>query len=199
MQKIRVVTYFSGYDSQCLALNRLKQENPDFDYELVAWAEIDKHACTAHDSLFPQWKDRNLGDVSKVDVSQIPDHDLFTMSSPCQDFSSAGLQRGGEEGSGTRSSLLWECSRLIEAKRPKYIVFENVAALVSDKFVGQFNKWQARLQGFGYTNFVQLMNAKDYGCPQNRLRIFMVSILDCRRAYYFPKPFKLERRLKDVL
>ena len=96
MQKIRVVTYFSGYDSQCLALNRLKQENPDFDYELVAWAEIDKHACVAHDALFPQWKDRNLGDVSKVDVSQIPDHELFTMSSPCQDFSSAGLQRGGE-------------------------------------------------------------------------------------------------------
>ena len=79
MQKIRVVTYFSGYDSQCLALNRLKQENPDFDYELVAWAEIDKHACTAHDALFSQWKDRNLGDVSKVDWAKYP----TTTFSPC--------------------------------------------------------------------------------------------------------------------
>ena len=70
---LNVITYFSGYDSQCLALNRLKQENPDFDYELVAWAEIDKHACTAHDALFPKWKDRNLGDVSKLPTAHIFD------------------------------------------------------------------------------------------------------------------------------
>ena len=196
---LNVITLFSGYDSQCLALNRL-----GIPYDLVAWAEIDKHACTAHDALFPQYKGRNVGDVSRVDWAEWHSRhpqpiDLLTYSSPCQDFSSAGLQRGGEEGSGTRSGLLWETERAVRELRPRHLVFENVGGLVSDKFIDLFNRWQARLNGYGYTNFQQLMNAKDYGVPQNRLRIFMVSILDCPRAYYFPQPFPLTRRLKDVL
>ena len=196
---LNVITLFSGYDSQCLALNRL-----GLPYDLVAWAEIDKHACTAHDALFPQFKGRNVGDVSKVDWAEWHRRhpqpiDLLTYSSPCQDFSSAGLQRGGEEGSGTRSGLLWETERAVSELRPRHLVFENVGGLVSDKFIDLFQRWQVRLGGYGYTNFAQLMNAKDYGVPQNRLRIFMVSILDCQRAYYFPQPFRLERRLKDVL
>ena len=196
---LNVITLFSGYDSQCLALNRL-----GLPYDLAAWCEIDRHAITAHNALFPQWSGRNLGDVSKVDWAewhrQHPQPiDLLTYSSPCQDFSSAGLQRGGEEGSGTRSGLLWETERAVRELRPRHLVFENVGGLVSDKFIDLFQRWQVRLEGYGYTNFAQLMNAKDYGVPQNRLRIFMVSILDCPRAYYFPKPFPLTRRLKDVL
>lgn len=203
-KKINVITLFSGYDSQCLALNRLKRNNPKFDYELVAWCEIDKYAITAHDALFPQYADRNLGDISKVDWHQWREQhpepiDLLTYSSPCQDFSSAGLQRGGDEGSGTRSGLLWEVEKAIRALRPKHLVFENVSALVSQKFIGVFNKWQVRLKSYGYTNFAQLMNSKDYGVPQSRERIFMVSKLECDRAFYFPKAFKLEKRLKDVL
>ena len=196
---LNVITLFSGYDSQALALNRL-----GIPYDLAAWCEIDRHAITAHNALFPQWKDRNLGDVSRVDWAEWHSRhpqpiDLLTYSSPCQDFSSAGLQRGGEEGSGTRSGLLWETERAVRELRPRHLVFENVGGLVSDKFIDLFNRWQARLNGYGYTNFQQLMNAKDYGVPQNRLRIFMVSILDCPRAYYFPHPFPLTRRLKDVL
>lgn len=98
-----------------------------------------------------------------------------------------------------RLGLLWETERAVSELRPRHLVFENVDGQVSDKFIDLFQRWQVRLNGYGYTNFAQLMNAKDYGVPQNRLRIFMVSILDCPRAYYFPKPFKLERRLKDVL
>jgi DNA (cytosine-5)-methyltransferase 1 len=196
--KVRVFTAFSGYDSQCLALDRLKEHFPDFDYELVGWAEIDKYAIQAHDALYPQWADRNYGDISKIDWSQVPDFDLFTYSSPCQDFSNAGLQRGGTEGSGTRSSLLWECRRAIVAKRPKYLLLENVAALVSQKFLPLFNKWQAELASYGYSNFAEVLNAKDFGVPQNRERVFLVSILG-GDSYHFPKPFKLEKRLKDVL
>lgn len=196
--RVRVFTAFSGYDSQCLALDRIKRDYPDFDYELVGWSEIDKYAIQAHDALYPQWADRNYGDISKIDWSQVPDFDLFTYSSPCQDFSNAGLQKGGTEGSGTRSSLLWECRRAIVAKRPKYLLLENVAALVSQKFLPLFNKWQAELASYGYTNFAQVLNAKDYGVPQNRERVFLVSILN-GDSYHFPKPFKLEKRLKDVL
>ena len=96
---IKVFTAFSGYDSQCLALNRL-----GIDYELVGWSEIDKYAIKAHDALFPQWAERNYGDISKVDWAQVPDFALFTYSSPCQDFSQAGLQRGG--GKRQRNSLI---------------------------------------------------------------------------------------------
>ena len=106
---------------------------------------------------------------------------------------------GGQEGSGTRSSLLWECRRAIVAKKPKYLLLENVAALVSEKFLPLFNKWQAELESYGYSNFAQVLNAKDYGVPQNRERVFLVSILDDDARYYFPEPFKLEKRLKDVL
>ena len=191
---LRVFTTFSGYDSQCLALDRLP-----IDYELVGWSEIDRYAIQAHNALYPQWADRNYGDITKIDWAKVPDFDLFTYSSPCQDFSQAGLQRGGEQGSGTRSSLLWECERAIAAKKPKYLLMENVAALVSQKFIKLFNRWQVVLQGYGYKSFPQVLNAKDYGVPQNRERIFLVSILDEEARYEFPKKEKLTRRLKDVL
>lgn len=200
---LKVFTAFSGYDSQCLALDRLKRDFPDFDYELVGWSEIDKYAIKAHDALYPQWADRNYGDISAIDWSSVPDFDLFTYSSPCQDFSNAGLQAGGEEGSGTRSSLLWECRKAIVAKRPKYLLFENVKAVVGKKFLPLFARWTQCLEDYGYYNTWKVLNAKDYGVPQNRERVFLVSIrrdlLDPTPVYHFPKPFPLERRLKDVL
>lgn len=190
---IKVFTSFSGYDSQCLALQYL-----GLDYELVGWSEIDKYAIQAHDALFPQWKDRNYGDISKIDWAEVPDFDLFTYSSPCQDFSNAGLQKGGEEGSGTRSSLLWECKKAIKAKHPEWCLMENVKALVSKKFLPTLNLWLEWLRGEGYTNFVQVLNAKDYGIPQNRERVFVVSHLG-PMEYSFPQPIPLEKKLKDML
>lgn len=191
---IRVFTSFSGYDSQCLALNRL-----GIEYDLVGWSEIDKYAIIAHNALFPQFADRNFGDISKIDWNAVPDFDLFTYSSPCQDFSIAGMQRGGEKGSNTRSSLLWECEKAISIKRPRYCLMENVSALVSAKFIKLFNRWQLVLEKLGYKNFAAVLNAKDYGIPQNRERIFLVSILDENAQYEFPKPKPLNIKLKDVL
>lgn len=191
---LRVFTAFSGYDSQCMALDRL-----GIDYELVGWSEIDKYAIMAHNAIYPQWAERNYGDISKIDWSKVVDFDLFTYSSPCQDFSQAGKQAGGTQGSGTRSSLLWECERAIREKRPKYLVFENVAALVSKKFIKLFIEWQLVLEGYGYSNFCKVMNAKDYGIPQNRERIFMVSILGEDARYAFPQPFKRKIELQDLL
>lgn len=198
MKEIRVFTAFSGYDSQCLALRQA-----GVPYRLVGWSEIDKYAIKAHNVLFPEAADLNYGDISKIDWSQVPDFDFFTYSSPCQDFSQAGKQAGGTKGSGTRSSLLWECERAIISKRPKYLLMENVAALVSSKFIKLFNQWQLTLESYGYTNFAQVLNAKTHGyptpVPQNRERIFMVSILDCDTPFFFPDPQPLQLRLKDVL
>lgn len=192
--KLKVFTAFSGYDSQCLALNRA-----NIDYELVGWSEIDKFAIKAHNALFPQWTDRNFGDISKIDWNLVPDFDLFTYSSPCQDFSNAGKMQGGQKGSGTRSSLLWECEKAIRAKMPKYLLMENVANLVSKKFIGTFQNWLNVLSELGYTNYWQVLNAKDYGVPQNRKRVFVVSILNGIEAYYFPKAIETNLRVKDVL
>lgn len=191
---LRVFTAFSGYDSQCLALDRA-----NIAYELVGWSEIDKFAIKAHNALFPQWSDRNFGDISKIDWNLVPDFDLFTYSSPCQDFSNAGKMKGGEKGSGTRSSLLWECEKAIRAKMPKYLLMENVAALVGKRFIGTFQNWLSVLSGLGYTNYWQVLNAKDYGVPQNRKRVFVVSILNSQEPYYFPQPFETDIRLKDIL
>lgn len=116
----------------------------------------------------------------------------------CTDFSNAGKQAGGEEGSGTRSSILWFTRNAIIEKRPKYLVMENVKALVSEKFRPLFLKWCDELTGYGYTNFMQVLNAKDYGVPQNRERIFVVSILG-DAWFTFPQPRELKLRLKDLL
>ncbi len=203
MQEIRVTTLFSGYDSQCLALNRLKENYPEFDYELVAWCEIEKSACVAHDALFPQWADRNIGDIAKVDANSLPDCDLMTWSFPCTDISQSGKQAGLQENSGTRSSLAWEAIRLFRAKKPKYLLMENVAALVSSKFIKDFHKILSALEEIGYANFAQILDSRDYGVAQHRPRIFLVSIRvddeDNPPKFYFPKPFPLEKRLKDYL
>lgn len=191
---IKVFTAFSGYDSQCLALRRL-----NLNFDLVGWSEIDKFAIQAHNALFPEFAKRNFGDISKIDWNKVPDFDLFTYSSPCQDFSYAGLQRGGEKGSGTRSSLLWECEKAISLKRPKICILENVSALVSKKFIKLFNRWQLILEKYGYRNFCKVLNGKDYGVPQHRERVFLISILDKKINFYFPKKIQLKKTLKDFL
>ena len=192
-EMLRVFTSFSGYDSQCLALRRL-----GIPFELVGSSEIDKYAIQAHDVLFPEAKDRNYGDISKIDWAQVPDFDLFTYSFPCTDISNAGQQKGLEKGSGTRSSLLWECEKAIRAKKPKYLLMENVSALVSQKFLPYYEEWRRLLVSLGYESWSKVLNATDYGVPQNRERIFMVSILG-GGSFYFPEPMPLNRCLGDVL
>ena len=191
---LRVFTAFSGYDSQCMALDRI-----GIPYELVGWSEIDKYAIQAHNAVYPQYADRNYGDISQIDWESVPDFDLFTYSSPCTDISNAGVQKGLEEGSGTRSSLLWECKKAIEIKTPKYLLMENVKALVSKKFLPFYQKWEQYLAELQYDNHGKVINATECGIPQNRERIFLVSILDNDKPFHFPAQFPLEKRLKDVL
>ena len=117
----------------------------------------------------------------------------------CQDISTAGLQRGIEEGSGTRSSLLWECKKAITIKRPKYLLMENVKALVGKKFKPYFDLWLDFLSSQGYTNRYDVMDACDYDIPQHRERVFCVSMLDASKPYTPPAKRKLEKVLRDML
>jgi DNA (cytosine-5)-methyltransferase 1 len=193
---LKVFEAFAGYGSQAMALKRLAHDYPEFEYEVVGISEIEKTALQAYEAIHGHCP--NYGDISNINWREVPDFDLFTYSFPCTDISNAGEQAGLTEGSGTRSSLLWECRKAIEIKRPKYLLMENVPALVGKKFLPQLNKWQAELESYGYTNFTKTLNAKDFGTPQNRNRVFMVSILGDAN-FEFPQPFELTCRLKDVL
>lgn len=188
---LRVFEAFAGYGSQAMALR-----NIGVPYRVVGISEIDQYAIMAYMAV--HGTTHNFGDISKIEWGGVEDFDLFTYSFPCTDISNAGQQQGLTEGSGTRSSLLWECRKAIEAKHPKYLLMENVKALVSDKFLPQFRKWLDWLTEQGYTNYSQVLNAKDYNVPQNRERIFVVSILG-DEWYNFPQPVPLEKHLKDIL
>lgn len=200
------LTTFSGYDSQLMAADLLKSWHPDFRWTCVGWSDIDKYACQMHNLVFPQFADCALGDITKIYWHEVKrslegrEVDLFTYSSPCQDISQAGKQMGLQEGSDTRSALLWRVADAVEVLRPKYLLQENVAALVSQKFMPDFQKWLDKLYSLGYVSKWSRLNAKNYGVPQNRDRVFCLSMRkDVAFDYQFPEPVELKTRLEDVL
>ena len=143
----------------------------------------------------------NFGDISIINPNDLPDFDYFTYSFPCTDLSNAGEQKGLIRG-GTRSGLLYECEKIIETKKPKYLLMENVKNLVGKKFRDNFDEWCKYLESNGYTNYhnnYKCLNAKDFNIPQKRERIFMVSILDNDNKFEFPNSKESTIKLKDVL
>ena len=186
---LKVFEAFAGIGTQSMALKRL-----GVDYEVVGIAEIDKFAIQSYMAIHGDTK--NYGDISKIDPTELPDMDLFTYSFPCQDLSISGKQRG--MGEGTRSGLLYECEKVISTKKPKYLLLENVKNLVGKKFKPDFDKWLEWLESQGYSNYWQVLNAKDYGVPQNRERVFVVSILR-EETYEFPSKSEKQLALKDIL
>ncbi|RWQ72972.1 DNA (cytosine-5-)-methyltransferase [Bacillus cereus] len=139
---------------------------------------------------------KNFGDVSLINPQELPDFDLFTYSFPCQDLSVSGKGKGIKKG--TRSGQLLECEKIIAIKKPKYALLENVKNLVGKKHKESFDKWLEWLESQGYSNPWKVLNAKDYGVPQNRERVFVVSILE-EEPYEFPESFPLRVKLKDIL
>lgn len=146
----------------------------------------------------------NYGDISKIE--QLPYADLWTISFCCQDISVAGKMKGFKPDSGTRSSLLWENIRLLKTAKdnnelPKFLMFENVKNLVSKKFINDFNDLLSILDEIGFNSYWEVINAKNFGIPQNRERVFVISIrkdID-NGKFTFPKPFDNGLRLKDML
>ena len=188
---LKVIEAFAGVGSQRMALRNL-----GIKHEVVGIFEIDKFALKSYEAIHGECP--NLGDISKIDVKDIPQHDLFTYSFPCQDLSIAGKQKGIIRGV-TRSGLLYECERIIKYCKPKYLLLENVKNLVGKKNKPQFDEWLKFLEDLGYTNYWKVLNAKDYGVPQNRERVFVVSILGEHEPYSFPLPIKLDKSIKDIL
>ncbi|CUU46968.1 DNA cytosine methyltransferase [Clostridium beijerinckii] len=167
---IKLLSLFSGIGAFEKAL-----ENINVDYELVNYCEIDKFASYAYSILHKVDESLNLGDISKVDVENLNDFDLLTYGFPCQDISLAGKKRGIIKGE-TRSGLLFEALKIIEAKKPKYAIAENVKNLTSKMFIDDFNNMLEELNEIGYNSYWKILNSKDYGGIQSRERVFIVSI-----------------------
>ena len=195
---MKVLSLFSGIGAFEKALDRL-----NIDYELVAFSEIDKYATKSYCAIHGVDESMNLGDITKVDENSLPkDIDLITYGFPCQDISLAGKQKGlfNDDGTQTRSGLFFEALRIIEATKPKIAIAENVKNLTGKKFKEQFELVLKSLEEAGYSNYWKVLNAKDYGIPQNRERVFIISIRkDIDKGYEFPEPFPLKLRLKDML
>lgn len=189
---IKVFEAFAGVGAQRMALDRAM-----IPHEVVGISEIDQFAVKSYEAI--HGRTHNFGDISKIETAELPDFDLFTYSFPCTQISVAGTMAGLSKGSGTSSSLLWECQRIIQDKKPKYLLMENVKNLVGKKFMPDFQEWIDYLDTLGYTSHWKVMNAKDYGIPQNRERVFMLSTLNEEFDFAFPEKQPLTVHLADVL
>lgn len=168
---IRVLELFAGIGAVRKAL-----QNQNIDFEIVGISEIDKYAVQSYTQLYGETQ--NFGDITKIDINTLPDFDLLVYGFPCQDISVAGDQKGLDENSGTRSSLLWSAVNIIRKKRPKYLIMENVKNLVGKTHKKNFEKYLKVLEELGYSSSYKILNANHFGIPQNRERVICVSVLD---------------------
>lgn len=196
---LKFLSMFSGIGAPEKAL-----EDLGIHYELVGYSEIDKCASRSYAAIHGVPETMNLGDITKVDAKKLPkDIDLAVYGFPCQDISNSGKMQGlfNEDGTKTRSGLFFEAMRIIEETRPRVAIAENVKNLTSKRFSNEFAIVLDSLEKAGYNNYWKVLNAKGFGIPQNRERVFIVSI---RRdvdngSFVFPEGFPLEKRLTDIL
>jgi len=188
---IRILELFGGIGACSKALERL-----GIDYEIADYVEIDKYAVKSFNTIH----NTNFEPQDICEWNKDMEVDLIMHGSPCQDFSLAGKQAGGDKDSGTRSSLMYETIRIVNKLKPKYVIWENVKNLLSGKHKHNFDAYIEEMMKGGYTSYYQVLNAKDYGIPQNRERVFTISIRnDIDKGYVFPQKQELKLRLKDML
>lgn len=188
---MKILELFGGIGACTSALKRL-----NIDFEIADYVEIDKYAVASYNAINgTHFETQDIKNWNK-DIQV----DLIMHGSPCQDFSLAGYGKGGDEGSGTRSSLMYETIRIVNNLKPKYVVWENVKNLISKKHRHNFDNYLQALNEGGYTNYWQVLNSKDYGTPQNRERVFVISIRkDLNQDFNFPPRQELKLTLKDLL
>lgn len=190
---IRVLELFAGIGACSKALTNL-----GIEHEIVDAVEIDKYAIKSFNAIHgTNFEPQDITEWNKSIKA-----DLIMHGSPCQDFSVAGRQAGGDEGSGTRSSLLYETLRIVENVQPEIVIWENVRNLLSKRHRHNHEAYVERMSDMGYDSATQILNAKDYGIPQNRERVFTLSIKrgsKLVKSYTRPEPRPLELKLKDIL
>lgn len=196
---VRLIECFGGVGSQAMSLR-----NIGADFEHYRLIEYDKYPVASYNGIHEtnftttdirEFRGKDLGIVETGLYTY-----LLTYSFPCQDLSVAGKMRGMTKGSGTRSGLLWEVERLLDETEnlPQVLLMENVPQVIADANINDFHDWQDFLKSKGYTNYVQVINAKDQGVAQNRERAFMISLLGDWN-YKFPQSIPLTKTMADYL
>ena len=192
MNKLKIGSCFTGIGAWEKAFEYL-----GIDYDLKFFCEFDKYPVKSYIEMFNEDESKNLGDITKANIENLPDIDVFCYSPPCQAFSIAGKQLGFED---KRGILFFESLKIIQAKKPKYCLMENVKGLTTKKFNAEFQEMLKALEETGYKNHWKVLNTKDYGLPQNRERVFVISIRnDIEQEFEFPVGFDNGIRLKDIL
>lgn len=193
-KNINVLSLFSGVGAFECALENLK-----IKYNLIGFSEINKYAIKVYNNLHNEGNNKNLGDIKNINIEKLPENiDIIFHGSPCQDFSVAGNNKGGDEGSKTRSSLMWFTVDIIKHCKPKYIIWENVKNVLSKKHKHNFDKYLKELEYLGYKNYHSILNSKDYNIPQNRERIFVISIKE-GPLFKFPNKEKPTNKIIDFI
>lgn len=186
---IRVFEAFAGYGGASFGLKR-----SGYKYKVVGMSEFDTFASELLAANFPDIK--NWGDITKINPYRLPAFDLFTGGFPCQPFSSAGLQNGEEDKYG-RGTLFYDIFRILQVKRPKYVLLENVKGLTAKKFEPTFNRIKDLFKELGYGDMVYaVLNSKDYGIPQNRERLWMFAQLGGLPEGFEIRPPKVDSELR---
>lgn len=196
---IKYLSLFSGIGAFEKAL-----ENLGIKYELINYCEIDKYASKAYSLIHSIPESKNLGDITMVDEKLLPiDIDLLTYGFPCQDISIAGRKKGlvDENGNKTRSGLFFDALRIIEHCKPRIAIAENVQNLTNKSMTHIFSTVLDSLSDIGYTSYWKVLNSVDYGIPQNRKRVFIVSIRKDTDdgSFQFPLGTELEKCMGDFL
>lgn len=192
VEQISVLELFGGIGAATKALKNL-----GLNVNIVDYVEIDKYAVKSYNAINgTNFEPQDIKEWDK-DIKV----DLIIHGSPCTNISIAGLQAGADENSGTPSSLMYETIRIVGKLKPKYVVWENVKNLLSKKHKHNFDNYINELDELGYNSYYQVLDAKDYGVPQHRERIYTISIkkdID-NGNFKFPQKQELKIRLKDIL
>ena len=191
IKKINVFEAFAGYGGASFGLKK-----SGIPYKIIGYSENDRFASEIFELNHPGIK--NYGDITKIKTEDIPDFDLFTGGFPCQPFSSAGLGKGELD---IRGTLFYDVIRICKAKRPKHILLENVKGLTTKRHKETFAKIQDELKKLGYSVIWKLMNTKDHGIPQNRVRVWIYAYHGDLPEDFSIEPIKVElkKRFKDYL
>jgi DNA-cytosine methyltransferase len=191
---IKILSLFSGIGAFEKALTNL-----NIDYQIVNYCEIDRFASRAYCLIHDEDENKNLWEITKINEKELPDFDLVTYGFPCQSFSVAGKRLGLNDPE--KGILFFESMRIAKEKKPKYMIAENVKGLLSDDSGQTMQLIISILDQLGYNNYFKVLNAKDYGIPQNRERIFIISIrkdID-NFSFEFPEKIPLKLKLQDII
>ena len=194
---IKLFEMFTGYGGASFSLKKA-----GIPFECVGYSEIDKYAIQCFQQNHIRYLDgygKNFGDCREINVDNLPDFDLLTGGFPCQSFSQAGKMKGEVDSRGT---LFQEIIRIAEAKKPKYMLLENVKGLTCKRFKDTFDKILSELNRIGYNVYWKVLNSKDFGIPQSRARVWFVCFrkeIDKPLRFQFPELTKLNLFVKDLL